>query len=155
MTVVFYPLILFNLRTIRSALILIIWSIYKNVKCNKKENICFGDNTTTDNFEFGCVDIIDSAVSVENSTFDTNTGPFTFAISRKQAVVDDDGVTNTTSRCYNVNMTNSSTEDNVKIEDSSFESGDIEHIEIDESNFYNTSEITILATTNNAILQQL
>ena len=34
---------------------------------------------------------------VEDSTFDTNTGPFTFAISRKQATVDDDGVTNTTS----------------------------------------------------------
>ena len=40
------------------------------VNVTMKDNICFDSSITTDEFTFGCVDIIDSAVSVEDSTFD-------------------------------------------------------------------------------------
>ena len=99
------------------------------------DNICHDSGITSDEFKQGCVNVIDSALSVEDTTFENSIAPFTSAISRTQDLVNNGNVTNITSRFIKVDMTrdegntffllyDQSTEDNIIIKDGTYRSGD-------------------------------
>ena len=120
------------------------------------ENICYnsiGSGIVTDLYDEGCVKMIDSSLSLEESSFWENSGEFIFSISRLIETIDDGNVQELDVCLHDVSelddignsfifLYNQSSEDSLFIKDSNFSSGSLDYI------LYMTSSLEAVSTSS-------